>query len=146
MRWMLALAILIVLGSLACSPPKSKLEQAQDVLQRGLEAQTAGRLDEATTAYREVLELDPRNKYAFYNLGVIDQNSGRAQAAENNYRIATSIDPDFTPALFNLAILRTDAGANDEAIALYRRVIAAEPFNAAGHLNLGYALASTFGR
>jgi len=107
---------------------------------RGLQAHTAGKLDEATTAYFETLAKDPKNKFAFYNLGVIAQGQGRAAAAESYYRLALEQDPKMTSALFNLAILRGIAGANQESADLYRRVIAVEPNNAAAHFNLGLVL------
>jgi tetratricopeptide (TPR) repeat protein len=116
---------------------------ANDAVTKGLQAHAAGRLDEAAADYRQALALDPRNKFAVFNLGVIDQSQGRADSAENNYRLALQIDPNFTSALFNLAILRTAAGSTQEAIQLYRRVIAAEPNNAASHLNLGFLLLQT---
>jgi tetratricopeptide (TPR) repeat protein len=130
-RYLPLLALLgLTLICLACGSGKSKSEQAADTLQRGLEAQRQGRLDEAAAAYHNVLDLEPRNKFAFFNLGLIDQTSGRPRAAENNYRLALSIDPDFTPALFNLAI------------ELYRQVIALNPEDAGPHLNLGLLLRS----
>ncbi len=113
---------------------------AGEALSRGLQAHTAGKLDEATTAYFETLAKDPKNKFAFYNLGEIAQRQNRPAAAEAYYRLALEQDAKMTSALFNLAILRSNAGANQEAADLYRRVIALEPNNAAAHFNLGLVL------
>ncbi len=122
---------------------KSEAEQASDALDRGLKAHAAGQIDEAAADYREVLTHDPQNKFAFYNLGLIDQTAGRADAAEKNYRLALSADPNYEPALFNLAILRTSAGSTQEAIDLYRRATAADANEAGAHLNLGLLLRAT---
>ncbi|MFN8475267.1 MAG: tetratricopeptide repeat protein [Anaerolineae bacterium] len=119
---------------------KSEEQLAQEALDRGLQAYAAGRIDEAAAAYREVLDHDKQNKWAFYNLGVIDQASGRDQAAEYNYRLALNVDPDFPSALFNLAVVRFKAGSTQEAADLYRHLVAVQPNNAAAHLNLGFAL------
>lgn len=132
------LLALILLIMPACQ--KSEAQVASDALARGLEAHNQGRLDEATAAYRAVLAHDPNNKYAFYNLGVIDQFAGRATAAESNYRLALSIDPDYAPAAYNLAIIRTAAGSTDEAIDLYKRAVGSQPGWAAAHWNLGLML------
>ena len=137
----LALLVLPV-ASVACNFGKSKADLAAEAVQRGLQAHGEGRLDAAAAAYHEALDLDPQNKYAFYNLGLIDQTSGRPRSAENYYRLALSADPEFTPALFNLAILRTAAGDTREAIDLYRRVTALKPDEAGPHLNLGFLLRS----
>jgi tetratricopeptide (TPR) repeat protein len=113
--------------------PDAKLESA-------LAAHAEGRLDEAASLYQQVLALDPDNKFAYYNLGLIDQTEGRIDAAAANYTEALTIDPDFGPALFNLAIIRADQGSTDEAIDLYRRVLVTNPEDAAAHLNLGFLL------
>jgi tetratricopeptide (TPR) repeat protein len=101
-------------------------------------------------SYLRVIELDPQNKFAYYNLGVIDQGQGDLQGAERHYRTTLGLDPDFVPALFNLAILRTEAGFADEAVTLYEHLIEVTPIEtaipedvrlvAAAHLNLGFLL------
>jgi len=113
---------------------------ADDALSRALQAHTAGKLDEASAAYFETLAKDPKNKFAFYNLGVIAQGQSRAAAAESYYRLAIEQDARMGSALFNLAILRAQATANQEAADLYRRVIAIDPNYAAAHFNLGLVL------
>jgi tetratricopeptide (TPR) repeat protein len=111
-----------------------------DALSKALQAHTAGKLDEAATAYFETLAKDPKNKFAFYNLGVIAQGQNRPAAAESYYRLALEQDARMGSALFNLAILRANAAANQEAADLYRRVIAIDPNYAAAHFNLGLVL------
>ncbi len=130
-------AVLISCGSPSTSGTTGSPD---DALSRGLQAHTAGKFDEATAAYFETLAKDPKNKFAFYNLGEIAQRQNRPAAAESFYRLALDQDPKMAPALFNLAIVRTNVGANQEAVDLYRRVIAVEPNNAAAHFNLGLVL------
>jgi tetratricopeptide (TPR) repeat protein len=137
----LLLAILMApaaLGAACGNTPAAN--NADDALSRALQAHTAGKLDEATTAYYEALAKDPRNKFAFYNLGVIAQGQNRPAAAESYYRLAIEQDARMGSALFNLAIVRANAGANQEAADLYRRVIAIDPNYAAAHFNLGLVL------
>ena len=118
----------------------SSNETAADALNRGLAAHAAGKLDEAVTAYFQTLAKDPKNKFAFYNLGEISQRQNRLGGAESYYRLALEQDPGMVSALFNLAIIRTNAGAPQEAVALYRRVIEADGSYAAAHFNLGLLL------
>ncbi len=132
--------LLVVLLIGACSKGKSDSEQASVALAAGLKAHAASRLDEAAADYRKVLVYDPRNKFAYYNLGVIEQTQGDGGSAESDYRIALTIDPDLVPALFNLAILRTSSGSDREAIDLYEHVIQIDEGYAAAHLNLGFLL------
>jgi len=136
---LLAVGILTVASSCGAG---SSAGTASDALSRGLQAHRAGRLDEATVAYFETLRRDPRNKFAYFDLGQIAHISNRPVAAESYYRLALEVDPSFGPALFNLAILRVDAGAAQEAIDLYQTLLVANPDYAAAHYNLGVALRS----
>ena len=120
------------------------------MLQEALQLHADGDLEGAEDAYLRVIQLDPQNKFAYYNLGLISQTRGDLVGAESSYRTAITIDPDFTTALFNLAILRTDAGSAEEAIDLYKHIIEVTPADvadgqtkrllAATHLNLGFLL------
>jgi tetratricopeptide (TPR) repeat protein len=138
----LVAAVAVVLSG-ACSKGISEAQQASAALSAGLKAHAAGRLEEAAADYRKVLVYDPRSKFAYYNLGVIEQAQGDGESAESNYRIALTIDPDFVPALCNLAIVRTTQGGGRESIDLYRHVIDIDPNSAAAHLNLGFLLVDT---
>jgi Tfp pilus assembly protein PilF len=137
------IATLVVLLSAACLQSKSQAQQASDSLNKGLQAHSQGKLDEASKDYHDVLTHDPQNKYAYYNLGVVAQTQNQPGPAENDYRLALAIDPNFSSALFNLAIIRANAGSTQEAIELYRRAIAADPNNGRAHLNLGILLRAT---
>ena len=137
--WSIVLAVSVLLSG-ACSKDTSDAQLASAALAAGLKAHAAGRLEKAEADYRKVLVYDPRNKFAYYNLGVIEQARGDGEAAEADYRIALTIDPDFVEALFNLAILRTPQGGGRESIDLYRHVIEIDPSYADAHLNLGFLL------
>jgi Tfp pilus assembly protein PilF len=133
--------VLVLILSLAASgcAKKSEGDQASEALGRGLKLHQQGQLLEASKAYREVLVHDPSNKWAFYNLGLIDQQSGRNTSAEANYRQALELDANFAAALFNLAIVLTKTKP-DEAASLYRRLIQVNPDDPIAHLNLGFLL------
>jgi tetratricopeptide (TPR) repeat protein len=142
-RWVatgiLAVALLGACG-LGSSPPPPPGDPAADALARGIKAHNDGRTDEAKQAYYETLYRDPKNKFAFYNLGQIARLSAKPQIAEGYSRSALEIDQNFGPALFGLGAVRQSLGAIQEAIDLYRRDIAVEPNNAAAHYNLGILL------
>ncbi len=144
MRKYLPIALIVlVLFTVACFPfggGKTDAEKASDALSAGLEAHVAGNLDEAAKDYRAALALDPQNKFAYFDLGVIDETRNNLASAENNYRQALGIDPDFPSALFNLAIVRKALGDTTEAIQLYKHDTSVDPQNASAHLNLGLLL------
>ncbi|MFE8942814.1 tetratricopeptide repeat protein [Streptomyces sp. NPDC007856] len=74
-------------------------------MQAGIAQQQNHDAQGADRTYRRVLELDPQNKYAWYNLGVMAHEAGRTANAGADYAEALKIDPKFTSALFNEALL-----------------------------------------
>jgi len=110
----------------------------------GLAAEASGNRALAVADFLAVVKQDPRNKYAWYDLGDIAGQAGQPAQAESDYRRSLGIDPGYVPALYNLAVLET-AGAPAAAAALYERVLRAAPGNAEAHWNLGYLL-RTLGR
>ncbi len=146
----LVLPTIMVLGATACGggdpmassdaasvAPDAKLAQA--ALNAGLKAHTAGDLSAATAAYNKTLTYDATNKFAFYNLALIDEAAGNYGLAEEKYRAALEADPAYEPALFNLAILRTGRDP-EEAIQLYLAAVKSDKKDAAAWLNLGLLL------
>jgi Tfp pilus assembly protein PilF len=144
--WALALVVALTLTAGACSSddasknsPAENAKAASAALDAGLKAHAAGDLATATTEYTKVQKYDPRNKFAFYNLALIDETNSNYGLATTKYRAAIETDAVYEPALFNLAILRTNADPK-EAISLYKRAVKANPKDAAALLNLGLLL------
>ena len=140
----LAFALSVVVAA-ACgvgggNPPAKPADPAADALARGIAAQNANKMDEATKDYFETLANDPKNKFAYYTLGQIAKVQSRLQIAEGYYRSALEIDPNYGPALFGVGYVRQAFNAIPEAIDFYRKDIAVEPNNAAAHYNLGILL------
>ena len=140
-----ALILPVVLALAACGfggsgTPTKPADAAGDALARGIAAHNANKLDEAAKDYFEVLQNDPTNKFAFYNLGQIARNQNKLAIAEGYYRSALEVDPNYGPALFGLGVVRQAFNAVQEAIDLYRKDIGVEPNNAAAHYNLGILL------
>ena len=136
----MVIAIAAAVGGIIYFTRSSPADVANADVNQGLAAQAAGQMDTAAADYQEALKRDPRNKYAYFDLGVISGIQNNGAQAESYYRQAIGIDPAFTGPLFNLAILRTADGDTAEAESLYRKVIAANPRDANAHLNLGFLL------
>jgi Tfp pilus assembly protein PilF len=140
--------VLLAFGATACggsgskdtgaTAPNAKLASA--ALSSGLRAYSAGHLSSAATQFHKTLRYDKTNKYAFYNLALIDAADGNYGLAESNYRSALKTDAKFDPALFNLGILRTARNDPKEAMSLYKRAVASDKTDAAAWLNLGLLL------
>lgn len=144
--WALRAAVglpLILALATACGgagTPNKPSDPAGDALARGIAAQNANKLDEATKDYFEVLSNDPKNKFAFYDLGQIAKFQNRFEVAEGYYRQALESDPNYAPALFGLGFVRQHFNDVQGAIDLYRKTISFDPNNAAAHYNLGILL------
>jgi len=134
------MGVLVACGG-ASPSPQSNAQIATNDLNAGLAAQAAGNLTEAATDYKSAVAADAQNKYAYYDLGLVEQLNGQSAASEVNYRATLQLDPTFVPALFNLAILQTTPSPFD-AEELYRQVIGLEPKDATAYLNLGFLLRS----
>jgi Tfp pilus assembly protein PilF len=118
----------------------SNAKETTKILNRGLQEQLAGNITDAEKDFRDVVDRDSKNKYAFYNLGLICQNAKNNSAAEEQYRLALAVDPKFEVALYNLAIVRTLQNDIPDAISLYRQAIASNAKDANAHYNLGLLL------
>ncbi|MGW0824143.1 tetratricopeptide repeat protein [Streptomyces sp. NPDC002845] len=129
------------------APPESKAasvhQKAQEtnaLLRTALQQQQQQDSRGAAHTYRRVLELDPHNKFAWYNLGVIAQQDGNTADARAAYDRALKIDPSFVSALYSEAML-LESSKPDRAVELLRRAVAADPEATAIHMQLGLFLA-----
>lgn len=132
-------ALAVIIAAIWFSPRREDTVQAK--IDQGVAAQKAGRTDEATRLYEDVLQNDPNNKLANFNLGVAAHAAGDTEKAETFYVKSLQTDPDFLPALFNLAILQENTGRNEESAETYRRLLEKYPDNGPAHLNYGFLLA-----
>lgn len=114
--------------------------RADKALNEALALQASGQEGRARDKYQEVLDAQPSNKYAIYNIALLDQLAGKNDSAEGKYRVVIKLDPAFEPALYNLGVIVGASGRTVEAIDLYRRAIAARPSAANAHFNLALLL------
>jgi tetratricopeptide (TPR) repeat protein len=114
---------------------------ATDVLvDSGVSQLKSGDAASARTTFRNVLELDPKNVYALYNLGLIAQQAHDDAAASKYYTAALASNGDYAPALFNEAIVLEKSDLA-KSVALYQHAVAVDPTFAPAYVRLGFALA-----
>jgi protein O-GlcNAc transferase len=109
-------------------------------LHEAVSHQRAGRMREAETIYRSLLERQPEAAELHYNLAGLLSADGRLDQAADAYRKAIALDPLYSDALNNLALVLIQQGHTDRAIDAYRQAIAASPNHSAACNNLGNAL------
>lgn len=124
------------------SPVAKRAARAEALLRAGIKQGENKDFSGATQSFRQVLDLNvnPADKLAWYNLGVIAQHDNRTADARAAYDHALKIDPNFESALYNKALL-IESNHPDQAIAILRHIVGADPKAATAHLHLGQALA-----
>ncbi len=109
--------------------------------QLGIALAQQGRLDEATSVFRQALKLKPDDAATHNNLGLALHQLDRLDEAVPHYLRSLALDPDYAEAHNNLGNALKDQGKLDDAVPHYRRAIFLKPESAEPHHNLGIALA-----
>ena len=113
------------------------LQQAIDL---GVQHHNAGRLPEAESIYKQILQSDPDQPVALHLLGVIAHQVGKNDTAVDLIARALALKPDFPEAHNNLGNALKNLEKLDEAVASYHKALAIKPDYADAHNNLGVAL------
>ncbi|HWE03707.1 MAG TPA: tetratricopeptide repeat protein [Tepidisphaeraceae bacterium] len=113
---------------------------AQDLLQIALEHHRAGRLTQAQTGYKAVLQNDPANADALHWLGVLTYQAGQANQAIPLLERAAALKPTDAAFQHNLGQAYMDAGRKDGAVKAFSRATAANPNGTESLVLLGRAL------
>ena len=104
-----------------------------------------GKLQEAESLYREVLQIEPNHLAANHNLGVLLQNIGKLEEAESCYKKVIKLKPDFAEAHYNLGITLKKLDKLKDAEESYKKAIKLNPEFTECYYNLGIIL-SDMGR
>jgi tetratricopeptide (TPR) repeat protein len=91
---------------------------------------SAGKVDDAITAFTGASDLNPEHPAIAYDLGWALQRAGRGDEALEHYRRAIELRPDHAFANYNLGFLLKERGRDDEAAELLGRAVELLPGNA----------------
>jgi predicted O-linked N-acetylglucosamine transferase (SPINDLY family) len=111
----------------------------EDALQLAIAHHQAGRLAEAESLYRSILQHSPRNAAALHLLGVMAGQLGKHDVAVGLIQQAISVDPANATFYSNLSPELVALNRCDEAIAAAQRAIELTPLHAEAWFNLGHA-------
>lgn len=119
------------------------LEKAGDLKgARALRRKAEGRLDDARSALREVVRIDPSDPLAFYELGKFDFTHGRLREAAEAYGRAVALDPTMKLAWYQKAAAHQMREEVDAALGAFMAGLALEPREASGvHFKVAAMLA-----
>jgi protein O-mannosyl-transferase len=96
--------------------------------------------EEALTHLHVVLNAEPTNVIAHYDLGILLQAQGEPDKAINAYEQAVRLDRNHSGAFNNLGILKTEKGQLAEAAECFHQSIRIAPDKAPAHRNLAAVL------
>jgi tetratricopeptide (TPR) repeat protein len=97
----------------------------------------AGKLDEAETAYKDILAKDATVPEVFQNLGYIYGQKKDWTKAEEAYKKALELRPNYPDVQTALAKVYQDSGQGDKAMALMSKAVEGNPNDAKALFNLG---------
>lgn len=125
------------------APPSalpSATASAADRLELGTSLARSGRLDEAITAFREALSIEPRYTTAYYNLGLSLLENQRPREAVDALEAAVSLSPEDALAQRALGMALRQTGELDEAAGALRRAVALDSGDVLSLQHLGRLL------
>ena len=130
--------------SLLQRPDLTPIEHAYVLLCLGLDYRHGGFVDRALEAFRQVVDLDPQNRYALVNLQRLHEDQQEWSKAADVRQAIERLDTVEPENRQILAFLRNQigraflqAGAVKEAAATFSEAIETDPATAPAYLNLG---------
>jgi tetratricopeptide (TPR) repeat protein len=95
--------------------------------------------EKAEYVFKKIIEIDPTNFRAHYNLGIAHFNLEKIKQAKECYEKAIEIKPDYYHCLYNLGLIYEREGDLKEALKFYEKALEIDPnfpyaFNARNHI------------
>ncbi|UBF23639.1 tetratricopeptide repeat protein [Kovacikia minuta CCNUW1] len=97
-------------------------------------------IEEATSAYSQIVTFEPNNIQAFNNLGLILQDQNKLDEAIAYYQQALATAPNHPDLLNSMGVILQRQGKPGIAAVYHRRALAAKPDYVEAHISLGTAL------
>ena len=113
---------------------------AQQLIEQGIAAEEAGRIDDAARCYRQAIEADMCNAAAYFNLGLLLLGEQRYGEAAARLREAVRLREPFPEACVALADALETLGRDAEALAALERAIAQREGYEGALMNAGVLL------
>ena len=108
-------------------------------IETGMAYQKNEQFTQAITCYEEIIDNEPYNISAMFNLGCCYLAIGNGEKAIELFNAVIKINPQALPALYNKAFTYKTMGKIDTAIELYQQIIQTNPDYEPAQLGLGFA-------
>ena len=118
-------------GTTLSAIPYKAPKDARKAYEKGLQAESNGKLADAHKYFEASVQLYPSSANAWFRLGTVLQKENQNDAARKAYTQATTIDTKFLPPYLSLASMAYAAENWTEVLNLTNHVLALDPFNQA---------------
>jgi tetratricopeptide (TPR) repeat protein len=102
-------------------------DTVKELLAEGIAKGAAGDLAAARLALLSVLEIEPRQYDAWYNLGNVHREGKEYERAAACYAVTLGIDSDNHPAHYQQAVVLEGAGRTEDALRAYQEAVRTSP-------------------
>ena len=99
-----------------------------------------GKISESLTTIKKIVDINPQDPLAHYNLGNTYAQLADFSKAEESYRKAISLKPNFPQVYYNLGVMFKKNYKLEEAEKFYKQAISLKPDFAYAYNNLGIVL------
>ncbi|MCR4409202.1 MAG: tetratricopeptide repeat protein [Candidatus Saccharicenans sp.] len=93
--------------------------------------------EKAVEAARKIVEINPKNEVALYNLAIMYDRLGKLEEAASTLNECLAVKSDYTHAWFNLGIVYDKMKKHAEAVEAFKKYTALAPDDPSGWLNIG---------
>ena len=100
----------------------------------------AGQYDKAIEAARKIIEINPKNELAVFNLGIMFLKLNRTDEAVQAFRDALALKPDYASAQYNIGYSYSLAKRWKESVEGFQKYTELAPEDPLGYLNVGVGL------
>jgi len=105
-----------------------------------------GENERAERCFRRILDLDPNNEYAIYNLGVVLFRTSRLNESADMFRRLMAYRPKDPDIFVNFGKILERGGKYEQAMVLYKKAIELSPDHAEALCRSGILLGKVQGR
>ena len=123
-------------AALALLAQPAQAQSTEDLMNAGAEMLQRGAFSNAVTNFRKVVEREPRNFEAQYNLAFAYLGWGRYSNAVEEFKKALSLQQSSSHAWVNLAVAYENMGKSGEALDALSKAVKADPGNMTARVNL----------
>ncbi len=83
--------------------------------------------EKAKDMFKRIIDIDPTNYRAYYNLGIANFNLSKIKEAKECYEEAIKIKPDYKHCLYNIGLIYENEGDFQKALVYYEKALEIDP-------------------